>query len=175
VTRIQGGRRDIGAFESASPSCPRTSAGAIALDLLAPGVTASLTNSRFTWGTPAAARKRRTPRGTTIRFTLSEAATVTFRIERRVTGRRVRRKGRRGRVCVRETKKNARRKNRRCSLFRGIGTLTRRAGAGRSTLPFSGYLNRRRLRAARYRFAISAKDAAGNVSRRRTLPFRIVR
>ncbi len=173
VARIQGGRRDIGAFESASPSCPGTAAGA--LDLFAPGVTASLTNSRFTWGAPAVARKHRPPRGTTIRYTLSEAATVTFQIQRRLKGRRVRRKGRKRRACVKPTKKNATRRNRRCTLYRRAGTLTRQAPAGRSTLAVSGYVGRRKLPAGRYRFVISAKDAAGNLSKPRTLAFRIVR
>lgn len=173
VARIQGGRRDIGAFESASPSCPKTAAGA--LDVLAPGVAASLSNSRFTWGVPAAARKRRTQRGTTIRYTLSEPATLTFGVDRRFRGRRVRRKGRKRRVCVKQTKKNAKRRNKRCTLYRPAETLTRQAPGGKGTLPFSGYRRGKKLPAGSYRFVITAKDSAGNVSRPRVLQFKLVK
>ncbi len=125
-----------------------------------------------------AARKRRAkraPRGTTIRYTLSEASTVAFRIERKLKGRRVKRRGRKGRVCLKQTNKNAKRRNRRCTLYRAVGTLTRRGVAGRNTLAFSGRIGKRKLRLGRYRFVISPRDAAGNSGRRRTLNFRIVK
>jgi virginiamycin B lyase len=76
-------------------------------------------------------------RGTVIRFTLSEDATVTIRFDRRVGGRwrRVRRK------------------------------MTFQSTAGSPRLRFKGRFDRRHpLRPGRYRMTLTARDAAGNVS-----------
>src|SRR5215213_737092 len=79
-------------------------------DLAAPQLTAlTLTNRTFAVGsaaTPVAARARRAKKGTTFRLTLNEAATVAIAFERSEPGRR------KGRKCVKATRKN--RKARKC-------------------------------------------------------------
>jgi len=66
------------------------------------------------------------------------------------------------------------RKARRCTRHRTIGTLSRAAGSGPNSLRFSGRLGKRTLRRGAYRAVITATDAAGNRSARRTARFRIV-
>jgi hypothetical protein len=130
-----------------------------------------VTARRFTvTGAPTLvdAGARRTPRGTSFRYTLSEAATSRITIARRTVGRR------RGRRCVRATPRN--RGARRCIRFVRAGTLTRRSQpAGRNTVRFSGRIGRRALRPARYRASLLATDAAGNRSRGVTVSFTVVR
>jgi hypothetical protein len=85
-------------------------------------------------------------RGTAFRYTLSAAARVSFRIDRLLSRRRVRRQG----------------------------TLVRRVRAGRRSTPFSGRIARRPLAPGRYRVTLRATDSAGDVSRGRTITFAVV-
>jgi hypothetical protein len=105
--------------------------------------------------------------GTTFRYSLSEPATVTFAIERRTSGRKV--KGR----CRAKTRSNARRP--RCARFRRIGSFDARAAAGANGTPFSGRIKSRPLRPGRYRALLGAVDAAGNRSTRATASFTVLR
>ncbi len=91
---------------------------------------------------------RRGKAGTVVRFTLSEDATVTLRVERRVAGRRVRH------VPVK-------------------GTLVRTGRAGANRILLDGRLGGRALAAGRYRVRLVAADAAGNRSAPATRAFRI--
>jgi hypothetical protein len=116
---------------------------------------------------PTAVSARRVPRGTVIRFRLSEAATVGLRIERALPGRR------RGRRCVAPTR--GLRRARRCTRYSSRGTLLRVGRAGLGRLPFSGRIGRRPLAVGRYRVVAAATDAAGNRSAVRRRAFRIVR
>jgi hypothetical protein len=175
--RIRGGRRDIGAFEApASVSTPSSLA-----DQIAPSLSeAELTRRRFRAGRLATAqttakRRRKVPVGTSIRYTLSEAATVTLRVDRKLPGRRVVRRGRKQRVCVKPTKHNATRKNRRCTLVKGAGTLTRKQSVGPQRVAFSGRIGRRKLKPGKYRLTVGARDAAGNTGPSRALTFTIVK
>jgi Tol biopolymer transport system component len=132
----------------------------------------AMSRTRFRVGsaaTPVSAgtRRRRTPAGTRFRWRLSEAATVSLRIERKLAGRRS------GRRCVKPTKRN--RRARKCSRYSRVGTLTRRAAAGAGGTAFSGRIRRKKLAVGSYRAVVSAKDAAGNASRSRTIAFKIVR
>jgi sugar lactone lactonase YvrE len=110
---------------------------------------------------PARAR-RRPPRATTIRFNLSEPATVTLVVERARRGRRTqagapcRVRARRGRRCVRWSPTR---------LVRHGG------GAGANAV----LLRARGLRPGRYRLLLRAVDGVGNASAQRRLPLRIVR
>jgi hypothetical protein len=104
--------------------------------------------------------------GTTFRYSLSEAATVTFAIERRTSGRKV--KGR----CRAKTRANARRP--RCARFRRIGSFDARAAAGANGTPFSGRINSRPLKPGRYRALLGGVDAAGNRSPRATASFTVL-
>jgi hypothetical protein len=139
-------------------------------DTAAPDLTASLTNKRFRLAgdeTPVSARRKRTPRGTTFKYTLSEAAKLRITIERATKGRSVKGK------CRRQTKRN--KAKRRCTLYKRAGTLTRSGNAGSSKARFSGRIGRKALKRARYRAKLQATDAAGNVSKTRALAFAIVK
>jgi Ca2+-binding RTX toxin-like protein len=89
-------------------------------------------------------------RGTRIAYRVSEAAKVTFGVQRRRGHRKARWKRVRGR-------------------------FTRLSPAGANGLRFSGRLRGRRLRRGRYRLTVFAVDAAGNRSARATARFKIVR
>jgi Tol biopolymer transport system component len=106
--------------------------------------------------------------GTTIKFNLSEKAAVTLTFQRQRAGRRV------GRRCVAPKRSN--RKRRKCKRYTTAGRLFFNGKAGANRVKFAGRLSRRkRLALGRYRLRVSAKDAAGNVSKTRTDTFRIVR
>lgn len=94
----------------------------------------------------------RARRGTRVRFTLSERARVSFRVERRV-----RRRARRFRYV---------------RLRGGFSVVRRR---GRHAVRFSGRLRRRALRRGRYRLVLVAVDSAGNRSSPKRAGFRIRR
>ncbi len=140
-------------------------------DLLAPNVSGfGLNRSVFAVGpnrTPISGSAAQVRRGTTFRYTLSEAATVRIAIGARRSGRR--RAGR----CVAPSRRL--RRARRCTRLVARGTLTRTSRAGANRVAFSGRVGSRALRPGRYQARITATDAARNVSRPRTVFFRIVR
>ena len=113
-------------------------------DLLAPALSRfGLSRSRFAAagrGGSIAAKV-----GTTVRYRLSEAATVTFR---------VRRKG------ARKPLK---------------GSFAHKGKAGANTLRFTGRLRRKKLKLGSYVMSATSKDAAGNVAKVKRLRFRIVK
>jgi streptogramin lyase len=109
--------------------------------------------------------------GTTIRYTLSEKATVKLRIERKLSGRRVK-KGKK-RICAKPTRKN--RKKRKCTRFKLAGTLTRSSKQGKNRVKFTGRIGRKALKVGSYRLVITAIDPAGNKSKAKTLSFRVVK
>ncbi|HEX8122280.1 MAG TPA: hypothetical protein VF549_13545 [Solirubrobacteraceae bacterium] len=139
------------------------------VDKVAPalsGVSLSARTFRVAAGATAVAAAAK--RGTTVRYTLSEPATVSFAISRATKGRRV------GGKCRRATRKN--RRKRACTRYVKAGrTITRRSPAGGSTLKFTGRIGTKKLKPGRYRMAIAAADAAGNRSKATRLKFRIVR
>lgn len=104
------------------------------------------------------ASARRVPTGTTFRFDLSEAATLTIALERRTAGVRVR-----GRCRPR---KAGRRRGRPCRRWVRQGALRARRPAGPGRLKFDGRVRRRALPPGRYRALATARDAAGNVTPR---------
>jgi hypothetical protein len=91
------------------------------------------------------ARGTRPPVGTRLRYSLSEAAKVSFRVDRK--------RGKR---------------------WRRAGSFTKRGKAGSNLLRFNGRLHGHKLRAGSYRFVLVARDASGNVSATRRMSFRIV-
>ena len=105
--------------------------------------------------------------GSTIRWRLSEAATVRLRVQQARSGYR------RGGRCVATRPSSGR--VRRCTRFVTVGTITRRARAGRTSIRFAGYVRSRPLAPGRYRLSGQATDAARNASRTRRAPFRVVR
>lgn len=106
--------------------------------------------------------------GGTIRYRLSEAATVTFGVERAAPGRRV------GGRCLRPARANRARP--RCTRYVPVpGRFTHRGRAGANSLPFPARLAGRRLAPGRYRLVAVARDAAGNRSAPRRTAFRVGR
>ena len=90
-------------------------------------------------------------RGTRIRWTLSERARVTFRVDRTRSGVK------RGRRLARQ------------------GTFARMAPKGRTTLRFTGFLRGRALRPGHYVLTAIARDAVGNLSSTKRTGFTVVR
>lgn len=151
---------------SPAPAAPATA------DTTPPSVTAvSLAHKRFRVGRAATAISARTkkavPVGTAFRYTLSEAATVTFTIQRAYVGQRS------GKRCVEARQAGAKRK--RCTYYTRVGVLTRQRPSGKSVTPFSGRIGKRALRPGAYRVLIGATDAAGNASTPKRLAFTIAR
>ena len=83
--------------------------------------------------------------GTTIRYRLSEAATVTFRVRRKGARRALK------------------------------GSFTHKGKTGANKLRFTGRLRKRKLARGSYVLAATSKDAAGNVAKVKRLRFRIVK
>jgi Tol biopolymer transport system component len=141
-------------------------------DTTAPVISAfSMTNKRFAVAarrTAASAKRKRAKKGTTFRFTLSEAAATKIVIARKSAGRR------KGKRCVRPTRKL--RKAKRCSRFTTAATLKRsKTAQGANRIAYSGRIGKKKLRPGPYRATLTATDAAGNRSRARRVSFRVVR
>jgi hypothetical protein len=132
----------------------------------------SLTNKRFRVArqpTPLSAKKKKAPRGTTFRFTLSTTAEVRIAIKRRASGLR------KGRRCVAPTAKLKRAHAKRCKRFVTLGTLKRvNLPDGQNSVAFSGRLGRKALRPRSYKATLSAANTAGH-PKGVTLSFRVVR
>ena len=112
-------------------------------------------------------KRKATPAGTAVRFTLSARANVTIAIERRAAGRKV------GRQCRRATAKL--RRKRRCTRWERVGALSRKGlDGGRRSVAFSGRMGRRALAPGAYRATVKAANAAGS-SKPATLAFTVVR
>ena len=151
------------------------SASASALTVLnAPPALGRLTMLRRVFavaGSPtaiSAQRGRRVKRGTTFRYSLSEPARVTIRIDRILPGRRV------GRRCRKPSPRLIRRPS--CKRYVRAGrTLVRNPPVGRVATKFSGRIGRRALRPGRYRATAEATDRFDLRSRKRTITFRVAR
>ena len=113
------------------------------------------------------AREPLAKKGTTFKFTLSEAATVTFAIERKTSGRRVKGK------CVKKTRTNAR--NQKCGLFKRVGAFRAQRAAGPNRKKFSGRIGKTTLKPGSYRALLTAVDAAGNKSKPARIAFTVVK
>jgi hypothetical protein len=162
-------RPDIGAFERPGLACP-------AVANVPPNVSGFKADSAFApvakgGHITAARKKRKVRRGTRFRYTLSEAATVTITIERKLKGRRVKR-GKKT-VCAKPTRKN--RRKRRCTRYKRAGTLKQNKQAGKQTTPFTGRFRGKALKRGGYRATLVATDAQGAKSKPRRLSFRIVK
>jgi hypothetical protein len=108
----------------------------------------------------------RAPLGTTVRFRLSQAASVTFRVQRAQRGRLV------GGRCVAPRRSNrGRRACVRYVTLRGSFAVAGRVGA--NAFHFTGRLRNRRLAPARYRLVAQARSSFGG-SAARAVRFRIV-
>lgn len=104
--------------------------------------------------------------GTTFRYTVSEDATVRFKIERKTLGRLV------GGKCRPRTSANAARKK--CPLFKKLGSREQAGKAGANQLPWNGKLHGRPLPPGPYRATAVATDAAGGRSLPKRATFRVL-
>ncbi|HMJ35223.1 MAG TPA: hypothetical protein VK501_15035 [Baekduia sp.] len=177
---VLGGRcglPPVGETSGDTPAAPVPPLGppAVRPDRTAPRITGlKTTNKRFRVAKGAtavsaavkAASKPRAPAGTTFRFTLSEAATTRMAIARELPGRR------KGKSCVKATKKLAHAK--RCTRAVAAGTLTRRLRAGAAKVTFTGRVGRKALARGTYVATLTATDAAGNRSTSARVRFVVV-
>jgi hypothetical protein len=143
--------RDLGAYELPSMgSPPDGSPPPPPADTAAPVISGfRATPALFAIGRASTALAARVRRGTRFRYSVTEQARVTLKIQRRLRGRRAR--------------------------YRTVGKLSRTARQGANRTRFTGRLGRRALRPGRYRVRITATDAAGNRSTARATRFRIAR
>lgn len=131
-----------------------------------------LTRTRFRVGpgrtaTSRAKRAKRTAAGTTVRFTLSAPATVSFVVSRPAKGRKVRSS------CRKPTRSLRRRPA--CVRQLPEGTITRKhLKAGAHALKFTGRIGRKGLRTGKHRMRLRAVGSAGS-SNAVTLAFTVVR
>jgi hypothetical protein len=95
--------------------------------------------------------------GTTIRYSLSEAARVVFTVDRKTTGRRV------GKTCKKKTTRN--RNNKKCTLLKRIGRFARVSDAGKNIKRFSGRIGSKKLKTGGYQLTLDARDFFGNKAR----------
>jgi hypothetical protein len=116
-------------------------------DTVAPRLTgAKLNRKRFRVARAATALTAAAGRGTNLSFRSTEAGVLSVSFERIVPGRRPRR----------------------------AGALTRRIKAGPGRVALSGRLDRKRMKAGRYRLTLTARDRAGNRSRPVVLSFTVL-
>ena len=99
-------------------------------------------------------------KGRTLSVTLSEAGSITAVLHRSTKGRRVRGK------CRRRTRRNA--KRRKCTRRVKVKTIRAAGKAGRNKVKLP-----KKLKAGRYRLTLKVEDAAGNVSARKTVKFKV--
>ncbi|MCW3017137.1 MAG: putative S-layer domain protein, partial [Solirubrobacterales bacterium] len=132
----------------------------------------SLSVRRFKVGTKrtaaiAVVKKKTTPASTTIRFTLSAAATATLAFEQRTTGRRS------GTRCVQATRKLA--SHAKCTRYvRRLSITRKRSKAGAASVVFTGRVGTKKLAVGSYRVVVTAKNASGT-SKSVTAAFTVVR
>lgn len=130
----------------------------------------SLSPSRFAVANGAKARSSRpgaAATGSTLKFSLSETATVTVTVTESVPGRKS------GRSCVAPGK--AKPGAPKCTRHLVKGSLTLRAKSGANSFPFSGKLMGKALSPGSYEASLLAHDIAGNVSAPKSAAFNIVR
>ncbi|HEX6228689.1 MAG TPA: choice-of-anchor Q domain-containing protein [Solirubrobacterales bacterium] len=170
--RVQGTAPDIGADEFLVPE--------VAADTVVPvGSGLRFNPRRFRprrtrapsiASTSARKRSKRSPRSSRVSYLLTEAATVSFVVQRGAIGRR------KGKRCV--IGKRARRllRARRCTRFvRVRGEFSHAGNQGANRFRFTGYIGGRRLRPGVHRMIGVPSDAAGNRGNRFRASFVIAR
>lgn len=137
-------------------------------DLVAPAITdLALSRSAFSAAASGPSVVAARAIGTNVYYTLTEAATMTFTVQRATTGRR------RSRKCV---SGRPSRRYPRCTRYVDLpNPLSVPSGGGVNGFRFTGRLGDKRLRAGAYRLVAVATDAAGNRSKSVARPFRIVK
>lgn len=116
---------------------------------------------------PAEASAGAVAKGTTIRYSLSEAARVVFTVDGQTKGRRVKK------VCKKATRRN--RKGKRCTILDRAGSFAKDSDEGANIKRFSGKIGGKTLKPGSYQLTLDATDAAGNRAVPRVLTFKVVR
>jgi hypothetical protein len=109
----------------------------------------------------------RVARGTTFRYSLSEAARVVFTIQRAAKGRKV------GTKCVKPARAN--RRKHACTRYVQPRRFAKASSVGANTKRFSGRIGTRALKPGRYRATLVATNSAGKHSAPKRLKFRVVK
>ena len=157
--RPLGGAPDIGAYEFVPPAAPVAAPGEIQSLAVAPKAFKPVNAGGAIL---SAKKKKKAPVSTTVKYTLSAAATVAFSVERKLPGRKV------GKRCVKQTRAN--RTKKRCSRFKAVkGTFTHSGQAGADSFKFSGRLNGKALKPGSYRLVAKTGSAS------KTASFKIVK
>ena len=158
---------------------PRTGTLHVAHDVAGPPIDVPLTGTVIDTTPPvvsglslahrtfAVAKRKPAPKGTTIRFNLSEPASVRFTITQKRPGRRM------GKRCVAPTRKL--RHAKRCARTLTLGSFTRSEPAGAASVRFSGRLGGRKLGPGSYTLTLSPTDLAGNRGVPKSIKFKIVK
>ena len=141
--------------------------GSMDADRLAPSFLGRVKADPARFEARGADRRASAAGGTTFRYSLSEPAVVTFAIERRMSGRRVKGK------CRARTRSNTGGPS--CVRFGRVGSFRARSGVGANATPFPGRMAGKPLRPGAYRALVGAVDAAGNRSHRATASFTVLR
>jgi len=105
--------------------------------------------------TPPGVTGLKVSNGKKVSYNLSEAATVSFKVEKKSKGRKV------GKKCVKQTKQNKTKKA--CPLFKQVASFSGpgNAGANKASIP-------KKLGPGTYRLTMTARDAVGNVTTKTT-------
>jgi hypothetical protein len=158
-TRILGPAPDIGAFEFVPPAAvPPPPVGQIQ--------SLSLKPTKFRAGNVsgaiASSKKPAAPLGTSVSYSLSAAASVSFTLQKLTPGRKV------GGKCVKPTRLN--KGHGKCVLTKPVkGGFSNSGAAGQNQFKFSGRIGGRSLAPGSYRLMASAGGAS------RTANFKIVK
>jgi hypothetical protein len=106
--------------------------------------------------------------GATLAFTLSENATVTFRFDRVLRGVR------KGKRCVKITRRNRRRRP--CARYLPVsGSVVQTAAEGSNSIHWDAKVGTTLLKFGAYRLRATPRDAAGNVGKTALAAFRVLR
>jgi hypothetical protein len=136
--RVVGPAPDIGAYEFVPP-------------VVVQGQIQSLTVKPKSF--KASAKKG----GATVSYSLSAAATVEFKLERKAAGRKA------GKKCVKKTAKNAGKKK--CALIKPVkGSFSASGNAGANSFKFSGLIGGKALKPGSYKLIGSAGGASKSAS-----------
>ncbi len=99
-------------------------------------------------------RKKRTPKGTRIKFNVDVNASVTIKFQKETKGRKYKGK------CRKATRKNKRKKK--CKRYVTTGKLKRRGlEAGAQRIYFSGRIGKKKLKPGKYRALLTAYNNVG--------------
>jgi uncharacterized repeat protein (TIGR01451 family)/CSLREA domain-containing protein len=128
----------------------------------------SVSPARFRVGraSTAISAKTRTPRGTTIGFTLNVPARVSILLQRKLSGRRS------GRRCLAPT--GGRQHGPHCTRLVAAGTLTRTGTAGANHVAFSGRVGSHALAAGSYLATLTATGSGAPSSAPASVAFTVL-